>query len=198
MPYTPTDRVVCEHVCHSSRPTGRVPNAAAWSIDSGSAGTAPEQGHDLGQPGTGPVVLHGVGVSTVDGLDDHDEHEVQAVQAAAGPLGPGQLVVPVAAQERRPVAERGQLGGGETGLDQRVTVERAFVVDDADDGAVADHDVAVPQIPLDVARVDHLVQTAGVLGQHATHGVVVPAQVDPAAFAVGQHVRNHAGEHHPP
>ena len=60
--------------------------------------------------------LHAYGRSYIDivrafrGHFDHppdvvarprDEHEVQAVQAAAGPLGPGQLGVPISAHERR-------------------------------------------------------------------------------------------------
>ena len=72
------------------------------------------------------------------------------------------------------------------------------MVDDADDPAVADHHVAVPQVPLDEPGFGHRVQAVGMLGNDRANGVVVPAEVDVAAFAVAQYAGDHAGEQLPP
>ena len=53
---------------------------------------------------------------------------------------------------------------------------------------------AIPQVPQHEPRLGHLVRARGVPGQHFAYRVVVPAQTDLAAFAVGQDVLDHARE----
>ena len=190
--------VVWVQACHSSRPTGRSPRAAASSGLAAWLTGSREQAHHLVDLLAGPVVLGGCGVSAVDGLDRHDHDQVQAVQATARLLPRGELLLAVAAHERGRVAEVGQVDAGEAGLHQRVPVQGAFVVDDRDDPAVADHDVGVPEVPLDEPRLDDVVEDVGVQGDDLADLVVVPADVDVAGLPVGQDGLDDAGEHDPP
>ena len=88
-----------------------------------SAGSTPEERHRFGQPHVGPVVLLGVRVPPVDGLDQHNERQVEVVQATPQPFGLVQVALAVPADERRRVTERRQLGPREASLDQRGAIK---------------------------------------------------------------------------